>query len=332
MKVAFWTIYESWLKNQMFDLSSEANQNDVLVRYVALKQFLADKGIEFNTYDVYPNFKEVDVWLMMDPHYATFKFILKNFINPRKIALFLNEPLSSNLKAWRFLWFYTWLFKAMITWHTKLSERHKKFLHFFSPTTFDKNKHPYYKQQKKKNLCLMMHSNKNPNVKVRGQLISLRREVISYFDRRGDALLDLYGPGWNDKGSPWPFFTDLYKGMTDDKRETFSQCYFAFCIDNHYAPGYIEYDPFISMATATVPIYYPMPDSLNYIPENTFINYNDFNSMDELVLYLQSIAGTPEYEEYRKKGWEFINSEKFRPFTVEQFCEDIYKVIQYVAS
>ena len=83
------------------------------------------------------------------------------------------------------------------------------------------------------------------------------------------------------------------------------------------------------MASGTVPIYVPPPDVYDYIPRDAFINYFDFKNLDELVDYLKSIVNTKKYEEYKQKGWEYVNSEKFRPFTVEQFAEDVYKAVEF---
>jgi hypothetical protein len=172
-----------------------------------------------------------------------------------------------------------------------------------------------------------MHSNKSSN--VYGELYSLRREIIRYYEQRSDGLLDLYGYGWNDNKSHIPFFTNLYKGISPDKKETFSEYYFAFCIDNCTVPGYITYDPLIAMATGTVPIYIPMADSTKYIPEDTFINFSEFKNLDELVTYLQTIVNTGKYEGYRERGWAFLNSKKYYPFTIHRFCEDMNKAIEF---
>lgn len=314
------------LKNEFFNVNHPTNITGNLDRWAALRRFLAKRGIEINTYDIYKNPKEIDLWLFIDPGRKAFEFIIRHRISPRKLILMLVEPPVGNPRGWRYLHFYSWLFKIILTWNPELAKKGKKYARWYFPTKFDPAAYNHYRSNSKKNLCLMMHSNKMS--KVHGELYSLRRKIIRYFEKRGDKLLELFGYGWNDKKNPWPFFTNLYKGTSVDKRETLSNYYFTFCIDNSIVPGYITYDPFISMATATVPIYLPMPDSLEYIPENTFINYNNFKNLDELVLYLKSIVETEEYEKYRENGWKFINSEKFRPFTVERFCEDVYRAVQ----
>jgi len=318
----------SYLRNRLFDVDHPMNVTGNLDKWIVVKKFLAERNINFNTYDIYKNFKEIDVWLIPDPKPSVFKFMLVHGISPRKVIPILQEPPVVNPWAWKHLRLYSRIFRVVLMWHSELCSNNEKYLHYYFPVKFDEGKYSYYKAKSKKNLCLLMHSNKVS--RVPGELYSLRRNIITYFEKRGDNLLDLYGHRWNDEKDSHPFFTTLYKGIAQDKRETFAEYYFTFCIDNSVVPGYITYDPLISMATGSVPIYLPMPDSSEYIPENTFINYNNFKNLDELVSYLQSLIHTSKYEEYRERGWAFLNSKKYYPFTMEKFCEDIYAAIKHI--
>lgn len=326
MNIAYHPYYETLFNNQAFNPEHLFNRNEALDRWIELKKYLAEKGIDLNTYDMYDNFKHIDIWIMQELTLKQFKFLIYNKINPRKVIVMLTEPPIVNPWAWKYLKYYSWMFGAILTWNTDLSKKNKKFYHYHFPQQFNPSKYSYYKTKSKKNLCLLMHSNKYSNIK--GELYSLRREIISYFVNRRDFLLDLYGYDWDNI----PAYKPLYKGVTIDKRECYSEYYFSLCIDNSIVPGYITYDPLISMSVGTVPIYLPMPDSTEYIPDNTFIDYTSFENLDELVLYLKSIINTDEYEDYQKKGWEFINSKKYYPFTLEKFCEDVYKAIQYLIN
>jgi hypothetical protein len=331
LKVAYFTSYQDWLENRMFDLSSDANANDVLDRWVALKAFLAELDIDLNTYDVYASTREPDLWLVQECRKYELSFLRKHRINPRKAIPMLHEPPVVHPWQWRKLPYYAWLFKVILTWNSQLCQR-KKFRHYHFPVTFKAAKYPHYRANEKRNLCLMMHSHKTSDVP--GELYSLRRRIIRGFEQRGGALLDLYGFGWNSDDPAWlrgrvdPFYTPLYKGTTHDKRETYSEYHFSICLDNCVQPGYVTYDPLISMAAGTVPVYLPMPDSLDFIPQDTFVNYADFDTLDDLVDHLQSLVASGRYEEYRERGWAFINSEAYRPFTVEKFCEDIHAAIE----
>ncbi len=340
LKIAFDPGYLDMLKNHVFDIDSDASVNlgglPVINRYATLKRYLKQKDIEMNTYDMYSDFKDIDLWIMMEPGLRKYLFILKNFINPRKVLFFILEPNIVNPWGWKYLPFYRFFHKIFLSWSSDLAKKYpKQFVEFKVPVPFDSTRYKHFLSNAKKNLCILMQSNKASP--VRGELYSLRREIIRYFEKRGDALLDLYGPGWNTEdvskfGKVTPFYTNLYKGFSPDKWETFSEYWFAFCIQNSIPAGDFEYDPFMAMATGTVPIYLPPSNVDEYIPSDTYINYNNFKNLDDLVSYLQVFKGTREYEEMCQRGWEYINSERYRPFTTEKFCEDVYKAIRKMIS
>jgi len=324
------------LKDQMFDLESEAGKQlrglPILQRYIGLRDFLSQKGIEIHTFDMYKNLRDIDLWLMLEANPRNYFFFISRLINPRKVIPVILEPPVVSPWEWKYLHFWSRLHRFVLTWSPELVKANKKFMKFhYLPFSFDVSKYDYYNSKPKKNLCLLMQSNKASRVK--GELYSLRREIIRYYETRGDNLLDLYGYGWNTLntqhlGPSEPFYTPIYKGMAEDKWETFAEYKFIFCIQNAIPAGDYECDIFMAITTGVVPIYLPPQDADTYIPRDIYINYNDFENLDDLTDYIKSIVDTPVYEEYRRKGWEFINSARFRPFTVEQFCEDVYKTIQ----
>ena len=330
MNIAYYTGYRNWWQNRMFDRNSACNSNNVLDKFIALKKYLEKKNINLNTFDIYKGIDDVDIWLIQEPTPATVRFVIDNKIDPSKVVYFLHEPYVFNKWGWDYIKNSHFIFKAILTWESEYPKKDKKFFHYHFPVTIDLSRYDYYLNNKKENLALIMHSNKISEEK--GELYSFRRTIIKYFERRGDSKLDLFGHGWNDNSNPHPFFTNLYKGTTDDKFTTYSKYYYSFCIDNCIVPGYITYDPIISMAAGTVPIYVPMPDSKDFIPEDTFIDISKFNSLDELLIHMTSIIKTGEYEEIRKNGKEFLSSEKFYTFTNQKYCEDIYKAIEHLGN
>ncbi|MFH0806298.1 MAG: glycosyltransferase family 10 [Candidatus Brennerbacteria bacterium] len=336
LKIAFYPGYTDMMQNHVFDVGSEVSKElgglPVINRYAALKQYLSARGIEINTYDKYPNLREIDLWIMMEPGIRRYLFILKHSINPRKVIFFILEPKIVNPWGWKYLPLYRHFHKVFLSWSSDLAKKYpEQFVEFKVPVPFDASRYPGFLESKKKNLCVLMQSNKYSSVP--GELYSLRRKIIRYFEHRGDHILDLYGPGWNteDVGkmgrNVTPFHADCYKGFASDKWQTFSEYWFAFCIQNSIPAGDFEYDPFMAMATGTVPIFLPPPNADEYIPRDTYVNFADFPDWDDLVKYLQSFKGTKEYEAMRKRGWEYLNSEKYRPFTTEKFCENVHHAI-----
>lgn len=321
INIALYSAYPGWLKNRIFDRESSCNANDVARRWIDLRQSLFARGYRFDTYDIYGDDRQIDYWLMLDPWKSTLQFMWYHRINPRRVIMCLIEPPVVNPWGWRNLRYYHWALGGVMTWHSELCGRYRRFRQFHFPCHIDPAQYPVYRASAKHNLALMLHANKTSNQP--GQLYSLRRQIIRYFEQRGDSLLDLYGYGWNDDHARDPFHTSLYRGATDDKRLTYSQYYFAFCIDNSIAPGYITYDPLISMATGTVPVYKPMPDSTRLIPEDTFVNFDAFDSFDALTDHLQAMTASGQWERMRDRGWAFVNSSRYDPFTTETFCQEM---------
>lgn len=326
-QIAFYIAYKDWLGNRMFDASAPCNRNDVARRWIALRQAMAARGMSLNTYDTYDKQSDIDYWLMMDPWKTTLEHVWYHRINPRRAMLMLHEPPVINPWGWKNLKYYGWMFRGFLTWHTGFCAQSKRFQPYHFPCWFEQAAYATYRSTPKRNLALMIHANKTSTEP--GELYSLRREVIRYFEKRGDTLLDLYGYDWNNPDAADPFFSDLYQGTTDDKRETYSRYYYSFCIDNSVVPGYVTYDPLISMATGTVPVYKPMPDSMRLIPEDTFINLDAFSSYDALTEHLQDLIASGEYEAYRDRGWAFLNSSAYAPFTTERFCEEMCDGIEH---
>lgn len=327
VRAAYYTRDPSWRNNNMFDVASNiSSHNNEVAIHARLKSFLKDKGIDLNTHDLYQNQDKADFWIVADPDWNFFKTAFKKRLRLSKSILFISEPSVTNPKWSKLFSSYSKLFGSVLTWNPEIASRGKNYVRYYFPTIFDQSLYNNYKNMVKINLCLMVHSNKVSGVK--GQLYSLRRDIIRYFEKRGDGLFDLYGYGWNTSRNVQPFFTKLYKGTTPSKMQTFAQHAFVFCIDNSIVPGYITYDPFLAMAAGSVPIYMPMPDSHYYIPSDTYINFNDFkDNLDGLVDYLQEFVKDGRWEICRQKGWEFINSEAFYPFTVKNFCESVYHAI-----
>lgn len=333
MLVAYRPYYSALLRNEAFNLDHPMNMNGALERWAALKSYLAYRGIEFNTHDCYPDPREVDIWMMGELTKEMVRFVLKNRVDPATALFVMTEPPVVLPWGWAYSREVGRAFGGILTWNTDLCLESKRFMHYHFPVRIDPARYPFYRSRPKQNLCLMMHSNKHS--RISGELYSLRRDIIRYFTDRGDHLLDLFGHGWNTAQPPSgaePFFSDLYRGVSPDKLGTFSNYWFTFCIDNSVVPGYITYDPLLAMATGTVPIYLPMPDSARYIPENTFVNLDHFESLNDLVSYIQSIVETDRYGQYVQDGWDFIRSKEFHPFTIERFCEDVFRAINVVAE
>ena len=161
IKIAFDPGYSKMLKNQIFDSQSDFSKSmgglPVAERYEGLKKFLAQKGMEINTFDIFPSWRNIDLWIMMEPSPQKYFLMLKRGIRPKKVLFFILEPEIVNPWAWRYLKFYMPFHKAFLSWSSDLAKKYpQKFVEFKVPVPFDASKYAYYKN-KKKNIQEKLH-------------------------------------------------------------------------------------------------------------------------------------------------------------------------------
>lgn len=327
LNVAYIPSNDIFLDNVLFDETSDLNPTGQLDRWAAARAFLQERGIAFNTYDVFRKRGEKPhVWLLQEPTRTQFKFLLKNRINPRRTIVAVTEPVVINPWGWKYLRYYAPFFGAVLTWNPEACSGRRRFVEHKFPVRIDANGYP---ATPKKGLIVMIRSHKTGEVE--GNLYALRRDIIRYYERRGDGLFSLYGHGWNDPAHPEPFNTSVYRGITPDKRRTLAEHRFSMCVDNNREPGYISYDPVMSLACGTVPIYVPTRGADRYLPRDVFIDFDGFANLDELTDHVLALAQGSEYEAYRRRGHAFLHSDQGRVLRVEKFCEEILDCIRLCA-
>jgi hypothetical protein len=143
-----------------------------------------------------------------------------------------------------------------------------------------------------------------------------RIDAIYYFSNNPGFAL--YGEGWEQ---PIPGFGSRYheaairahKGPLGpgEKLRTMSKFKFAVCFENCAFPGYVTEKIFDCFLAGCIPVYFGAPDISDFVPENTFIDFRQFENMKALELYLSQLseeAATKMIEAARK----FINSEAFK--------------------
>ena len=91
-----------------------------------------------------------------------------------------------------------------------------------------------------------------------------------------------------------------------------------------------------SLRSGVVPIVWgpSKSDVIEVAPENSFIHFEDFDTVEDLVDYISYLDNNDE--EYRKffkwrengttKIQSFEKEEKYDKFSTDQVCEDLYKI------
>ena len=120
------------------------------------------------------------------------------------------------------------------------------------------------------------------------ELYSVRRKVISFYNKYSCTYFSLYGRGWLKN-------LRVYKGVCISKKKVYTQFKFALCLENMCnVNGYVTEKIFDCFTAGIVPVYWGASNIEKYIPKQCFISYTDFSSIDDLNHFLINMS----YEEY----------------------------------
>lgn len=161
---------------------------------------------------------------------------------------------------------------------------------------------------------------------------SKRLDSIRFFGNLN--CLDLFGNLWqNEMNSPKSEISSLiqnsYKGRIPDykKLEVLSKYKFSIVIENTIFAGYLTEKIFDCFFAGVIPVYLGDPMILQKIPKECFIDMRNFSSLESLYNFLTSIT-EDQANDYLKSAKDFLNSEKFFPFTNEGFSKTIVNLIK----
>lgn len=319
MKIAIIPSSNEYLKNKLFDIEDKNLNRDNLLRpYYDLKKKLVEIGWDINTYDVYENIEDADYIFFFSLNVKMIiTCLIKNLEN--KMIYFAWEPevvvkehSSVNLE------YFSKYFKFIFTWNDSIVDN-KRIFKIYNPYHFEDIKLNKIDFNKKK-LLVNISGNKNSSSQI--ELYSERLKVIKYFETLHSNEFDLYGIGWNIEE-----FKN-YKGKVNNKVDVYQKYKFALSLENmKNIDGYVTEKIFDCFKAEIVPIYAGPPNIEKYIPKNTFINYNDFSSVEDLVNYLNSIDES-KYLEYINNIIEFKKSNDIKKFDSKNFAQIIIDVVK----
>ena len=193
-----------------------------------------------------------------------------------------------------------------------------------------------------------MGSNKTSSHKY--DLYRKRLEAIEWFEEYHPDELDFFGYDWDKhifRGNKLirafnriSFLQKLlaknfktYKGAYNGfKIPLFEKYKFSICFENaHSIPGWITEKIFHSMFAGCIPVYYGASNIKDHIPDNCYINFNNFKDFKEMYNYMKSITDN-EYIKYLDNIQNFIDSEKFYIFTHDYFTKTVTSEILKVMN
>lgn len=338
MKIGVWNYYENLNYNNYLLLNPNAGIGDNLLKpFNTLYTLGKQHNIEFITLDMVDSYDNVDGLVFFDFPNLENKYVQKAFTldKPKFLITFESELIRRDnweLEKHRY-------FDKVFTWHDELVDGQKYFKINFAqeiPQSINKD------LSKKEKLCTLIAGNKKIQHPL--ELYSQRLEAIRWFEKYHPQDFDLYGIGWDNFQFKGPkiiralnrikLFTKLfapifpsYRGKVAYKKEVLEQYKFAICYENaRDIPGYITEKIFDCLFAGCVPVYWGANNITNHIPKECFIDKRNFETYDELYIYMQNMSDT-DYYNYLEHIETFLKSTKVYPFSNEYFAKTIVKAL-----
>lgn len=336
MNIAVMTIYGDYYNNDRLFCEEECTiGQNLLLPGIILKKRMEELGNSYHTFDCYSN-NTIDRVVCFDiPDYSLlfcegmkdlikyvrfrrwnidkFGKVLRRVPMQNRILIIQEPPVVSPKSYNKHFHRY---FSKVLTWNPDLVDD-RKYYDFKYPQPIPGKMYFVPFSQKK------MFTQISGNKKGVGdnELYSERRKVIDFFESN-NIDFEFYGVGWEKEK------LSSYKGKTDNKLKTLSQYKYSFTFENCSGlKGYVTEKIFDCFFAGTVPIYWGAEDIENYIPEECYIDYRKFKSIEEVVDYCQKLT-EEEYEKYRVAAKNYLNGDYFKEnFSVEAYVERMCRAI-----
>jgi len=301
--------------------------------YSRLKKYLEKSNIYLNTLDIRSD-KELIRQVYFDIPYP-FEIIrwFKLLTNIKKPTLFTFEPPIVN--PFNYMKILHSFFDKIYTWNDNLVDN-KKYFKFFFPnmrSNLSQKEFPF----KSKKLLVLINTNWLP-IKLfeflsnAEELYTERIKAIDFFEKHCLNDFDLYGKGWNQ---PERFSLRqrlfgfkkyrVYRGQVIYKEKIAILSRYKFCIafENSSVPGFISEKLFDCFKARCVPIYLGAQNVKKYIPDECYINFNNFKNYDHLLHFLQSMDNV-NYQRYLDCAKSLMGDKRFTNRWFEKGFQEIF--------
>jgi hypothetical protein len=190
---------------------------------------------------------------------------------------------------------------------------------FSFQTPMDLSTHyPHFIEFDERGLLVSISANKyssHPN-----ELYSTRLDAIRYFEGQSDDDFDFYGRGWSDGYKN-------YKGAVDCKLECLGQYKYSLCFENvRNVRGGVSEKLFDCFFASCVPVYYGISNIRDYVPEDCFIDYEQFENIADCVAYLKRIP-QERWMQYQIAIREYLHSPKAQAFSVHTYAQAVAAIM-----
>lgn len=332
MKIAVVPQYKELLGNEIFrnngfDLQQVRGVDRA--GFSQLKLEIENRGHQIDTIDQV-KLDDIDLVLFHDINYQYLYKIATSACDPKVVYMMFEAPSYIPFNSYSSLHMRQNYFDCVLTWNDNLAKK-PKFRHYNLPYRNPTNR--YEKRSKFKNKKLLVNISSRKFSSHPDELYSARRKLIKFYDRSYPSRFNLYGSGWNqpteiEQKYHGNFDRDrfeCYCGLVDDKISAYHKHRFAVCFENQAnISGWITEKIFDCFRAGTVPIYWGASNVSEYIPEEAFIDFREFSSIEELHEYI-STMGIRKYERYVNAAQNYLN--EYNEFLPRTFGERISNII-----
>jgi len=332
-------------KNGIFDTKVDP----YFIIWQNIKKYLLIKNITLDTIDLHSVEKADKIFFFDHQTFSLLNYKLSPYLKlciqkkipKEKLNLIITE--SPIMKP------ETWMIKnhqyygKVFTWDDALVDN-KKYFHYLWLQNIEYNKQAKVSFENKKLIVLINAQKTNylPN-----ELYSLRIKAIRYFEKKYPDDFDLYGVGWEKpldlkfvysalKSNPFKILIFLkdyvdslrgfpsYKGKVVDKISTLARYKFCLCFENMKdIDGYITEKIFDCFKANCVPIYYGASNISKYIPSDTFINFRQFKTFDEMYSHMINMD-KKTYNRYLISIKKFLKSNQLKKWNYQSYCSQVF--------
>ena len=309
-----------YASNRLFDGANEhLNRDGTLLPFIRLKEYLNSLGKRVNTVDAidYDLNEPFDFISFSEPR--TIKLHSKIMAQAQRNILVLLEPELVRPRSFREIRWHGYNFDQIYCYNDKQIPAHLrlKYRHLFFPQASRTVSQTNVDRLNKCviiNGCHVNYFNRNENYSERIRAIA----NLSLHD-----FVDFFGNGWDKGGLRLalnPVFRRYksrlmasYKGTVIDKSACYSRYDFAICFENQDTSGYVTEKIFDCLLAGCIPVYKGAPDVSHYVPPECYIDFNEFRSYSDLVLFLKNMSLNLK-QRYRNAAQEYIKSNAYLPF------------------
>lgn len=320
------TLYveDNFLNNKIFCEKQNIQSYYKFSKYINIKKAFSKYNFKLDTQDIT---KESDADFVIYLDYLKKPIGKKNYLIVREPPVIL--PKNHDINTLNF-------FNKAFTWNDDLVNG--KNIIKFQNGSYDFEKVKLKNKNYQKGYCLIC-SNKQSNKK--NENYTTRFDIIDFFENK-EIQFDLYGFGFDKRSYKSRYIEFLfnrlyfprpknnfknYNGTIENKREIASRYKFQFAIENSKnIKGYISEKIFDSFFSNNIPLYSGASNISSYIPDDTFINIDEYNDIESLISFTESLSND-EITNIKKAQIEFFNSESIKNFDTFFNSEKITKHI-----